>query len=73
MRTAEFYKHVNDFFNVASGTSLAAIHKAQQKDTNNRKWTWKKLTHPVALKFSPGNLNYCQEIVNSIYTLCIQL
>ena len=28
MPTGERYKHVNDFCNVASGISLAAIHKA---------------------------------------------
>ena len=73
MSTGELYKHVNDFCNVAGGTSLAAIHRAQQKDMNNGKGTWKKLTHPVAGKFIPKNLNYCQEFVNYIYTLSIQL
>ena len=70
MPTGELYKHVNDFCNVAGGTSLAGIHRALQKDMNHGKWTWKK---PVAEKFSPENLNYCQEFVNAIYTLCIQL
>ena len=64
MPTGELYKHVNDFCNVAGGTSLAGIHRALQKDMNHGKWTWKK---PVAEKFSPENLNYCQEFVNSIY------
>ena len=65
--TGELYKHVNDFCNVAGGTSLAAIHRALQKDMNDGKWTWKKLTQPVAEKFSPENLNYCQEFVTYIY------
>ena len=30
MPTGELYKHVNDFCNVAGGTSLAAIHRALQ-------------------------------------------
>jgi len=29
----------------------------------------KKLTQPVAEKFSPENLTYCQEFVNYIYTV----
>ena len=70
MPTGELYKHVNDFCNVAGGTSLAGIHRMLQKDMNHGKWNWKK---PVGEKFSPENLNYCQEFVNSIYTLCIQL
>ena len=53
MPTGELYKHVNDFCNVAGGTSLAAIHRAPHKDMNGGKWTWKKLTQPVAEKFSP--------------------
>ncbi|XP_068761267.1 uncharacterized protein [Montipora capricornis] len=69
MATGELYKHVNDLCNVAGGTSLAAIHRALQKDMNDAKWTWKKLTQPVAEKFSPENLNYCQEFVNYIYTV----
>ena len=36
---------------------------------NDGKWTWKKLTEPVAEKFSPENLNYCQIFVNYIYTV----
>ena len=28
MPTGELYEHVNDFCNVASGTSLAAIHRS---------------------------------------------
>ena len=71
--TSEPYKHVNDFCNVAGGTSLAAIHRALQKDMNDGKWTWKKLTYPVAEKFSPENLNHFQEFVNYICTSCIQL
>ena len=39
--TVEPYTHVNLFCNVASGTSLAAIHRALQKDMNDGKWTWK--------------------------------
>ena len=69
MPTGELYKHVNDFCNVAGGTSLAAIHSALQKDMNDGKWTWKKLTQPVAEKFSHENMNYCQEFVNYIYTV----
>ena len=61
MPTGELYKHVNDFCNVAGGTSLTVIHRALRKDMNDGKWTWKKLTQPVAEKFSPENLNYCQE------------
>ena len=59
---------MNDFYNVGRGTSLAEIHRPLQKDTNDGKWTWKKVTHPVAEIFSPENLNYCQKFVNYIYT-----
>ena len=60
MPTGELYRHVNDFCNVSGGTSLAAIHRALQKDMNNGKWTWKKLTQPVAEKFSPENPRICE-------------
>ena len=48
IRKGELYKHVNDFCIVAGVTSLAAIHRRLQKDMNDGKWTWKKLTQPVA-------------------------
>ena len=37
MATGELYEHVNDFCNVAGGTSLAAIHRVLQKDMNDGK------------------------------------
>ena len=37
MPKGELYKHVNDFCNVPGGTSLAAIHRALQKDMNDGK------------------------------------
>lgn len=69
LATGELYKYVNDFCNVAGGTSKAAIHRVLKNDMNDGKWTWKKLTRPVAEKFSTENLNYCQEFVNYIYTV----
>lgn len=68
MATGELYKYVNDFCNVAGGTSNVAIHRALH-GMNDGQWTWKKLTRPVAEKFSPENLNYCQEFVNYVYTV----
>jgi len=69
MSTGELYKHVNDYCNIAGGTSNAAIQRAVQNRMDDRKWTWKKLTQPLAEKFTPENLNYCQQFLNYIHTV----
>jgi len=32
-------------------------------------WTWKRLARPVAEKFSPENVHYCQQFVNYVHTV----
>jgi hypothetical protein len=44
MTTGELYKHVNEFCDVAGGTSNSALQRAVQKDMGDEQWTWKKLT-----------------------------
>ena len=41
------------------GHRKLTIHGALKNDMNDGRWTWKKLTRPVAENFSPENLNYC--------------
>ena len=69
MATGEVYWCVNEFCNVAGGTSNAAIQRALRNHMTDGRWTWKRLTQPVAEKFSPENVNYCQQFVNYIYTV----
>ena len=69
MATGEVYRYVNEFCNVAGGTSNAAIQRALRNHLTDGRWTWKRLTQPVAEKFSPDNVNYCQQFVNYIYTV----
>ena len=69
MATGEVYRYVNEFCNVASGTSNAAIQRALRNHLTDGRWTWKRLTQPVAEKFGPENVHYCQQFVNYIYTV----
>ena len=69
MATGEVYSYVNEFCNVASGTSNAAIQRALRNHLRDGRWTWKRLTQPVAEKFSLENVHYCQQFVNYIYTV----
>ena len=69
MATGEVYRYVNEFCNVAGGTSNAAIQRALRNHMTDGRWTWKRLTQPVAEKFSPENVHYCQQFVNYIYTV----
>ena len=69
MSTGEIYKHLSEFGNIAGGTSFTAIQRALKCHMNDGKWTWKRLTKPLAEKFSADNLAYCQEFVNYVYTL----
>lgn len=69
MSTGEVYKHLNEFGNVAGGTSYAGICQALKYHMNDGEWTWKRLTQPVAEKFTAANLIYCQEFVNYVHTL----
>lgn len=64
----ELHKHISEHCDICGGTSNSAIKRELQNMTN-RKWTWKKLTRPVAEKFTPDNLNYCQDYVNYISTV----
>lgn len=63
MATGELYKHVNEYCNVAGGTSTSAIGRVLQNMIDG-KWAWKKLTRAVGEKFSQDNLNYCQNFIN---------
>lgn len=56
MTTGERHKHVNEHCNVNGRTSAN-----NKNNMNDGKWRWKKLTRPVAEKFTTDNLNYiCQ-------------
>ena len=41
MATGEVYRYVNEFCNVASGTSNAAIQRALRNHLWDGRWTWK--------------------------------
>ena len=66
MTTGEVHKHVNEHCNVSGDTSKSAIHRVLRNEMGDGKWTWKKLTRPVAEKFTPNNLDYCQDFVDYI-------
>ena len=66
MTIGEIHKHVNEHCSIAGGTSKSAIQRVIKNSMNDGKWTWKKLTRPVADKFTPANVNYCQEFLNYI-------
>ena len=62
-------KHQNPIIkhcNVSGGTSKSAIQRVLKNEMGDGKWTWKKLTRPVAERFTPENLNYRQDFVDYI-------
>jgi transposase len=60
---------LQEFANVVGGTSYAGINRALKNQMNDGRWTWKRLTQPVAEKFTPSNLRYCQDFINYIYNI----
>lgn len=72
MATGEVYRYVNEFCSAAGGTSNATIKRTGASIRNHLTdggWTWKRLTQPVAEKFRPESVHYCQQFVNYIYTV----
>ena len=53
MTAGEWYKHTNDNCNIATGTSNTAIRRVLRNTMTDGKRTWKKLTRPIAEKFTP--------------------
>ncbi|XP_078382244.1 uncharacterized protein LOC144664917 [Oculina patagonica] len=69
MTIGELHKHISEHCDIPGGTSNSAIQRELRNMTDG-KWTWKKLTRPVAEKFTPENLNYCHwDYVNYISTV----
>jgi transposase len=66
MTTGELYKHVDEFCNVPGGISTTSIRRTVQNDMDEKKWTWKKMTTPVAEKFTPQNIHYCQNFLDYV-------
>ena len=69
MSAGELLKDVNEFCDVPGGTSKTALGRALKQDMADGEWTWKRLTRPVAEKFTGANLNYCQEYLDYIKTV----
>ena len=69
MSAGELLKDVNEFCDVPGGISKTALGRALKQDMADGEWTWKRLTRPVAGKFTGANLNYCQEYLDYIKTV----
>ena len=66
LTTGELHKHVQQHCIVSRGTSKSATQRVLKNDMGDGKLAWKKLTRPVAEKFTPENLNYWQDFVDYI-------
>ena len=69
MSTGELYRNVNEFCDVAGGTSKTELQRALKHDMTDGRWTWKKMTRPAAEKFTDTNMNYCQAYLNYIQAI----
>ena len=68
MKTGELLRNVNDYY-LPIGTSKPAINRAVCNHMRQGKWSRKRMVRPSAEKFTPENIQYCQEFINYITTV----
>lgn len=62
---AKLLDAVNANCDIPAGTSRSAIGRAVQTRLDNGiKWTWKRLSRAKQDKFTPENIDYCQDFLN---------
>ena len=49
---------------IPSGPSTSAIRRAVQKRLSRGPWTWKRMSTFKYEKFTPENVNYCQDFLS---------
>lgn len=69
MTTGELIKNVNEYCALPIGTSKPAINRAVLNYMQEGKWSWKRMVRPAGEKFTPENIQYCQEFLNYISTI----
>lgn len=50
--------------NLPTGISKTAVNYATRNFLSQGKWSWKRMTRNVTNKFTPANINYCQDYLN---------
>ena len=65
----EILKEIIEVSNVPGGTSKSAIGRAVRDKLPCGTMTWKRMTRPVAEKFTENNIRYCQHFLNYISTI----
>ena len=65
MTYGKIHEAINTHCAIPSGTSKSAIGRAvQSRLDGGKRWTWKKISRAKAEKFTPANINYCQDFLN---------
>ena len=62
-------ENIDSYCNVNGGTSLTAIGNVVRNKLSEGPFTRKRLAKPSSDKFTPVNLNYCQNFLDTISTL----
>ena len=62
----EIREAINANCAIPSGTSTSAIGQAVQKRLSGGPWTWKRMSTFKYEKFTPKNVNYCQDFLSYI-------
>ena len=69
MPLSKIYDLVDSYCAVPGGTSKAAISRAIGKRMSCGPMTWKGTSNGPINKFSPENVNYCQDFLNCMSTV----
>lgn len=64
MSYLKIFDAVNQHCELPAGTSVSAIGRAVRTKLTGGKWTWKKMTNFRHEKFTPENVDYCQDFLN---------
>ena len=69
MTTGEPLRIVKDYCDLPIGASKVAINRAVRNHTQQGKWCRKRMVRPSVEKFTPENIEHCQEFINYITTV----
>ena len=69
MTTGELLRNVNEFCDLPVGTSKPALNRAVLNYMQQGSRSWKRIVRPSAEKFTPENIQYCEDFLNYISTV----
>ena len=69
LTSGELLKETNQYCFIQGGTSKVALNRAVRTSMHDGKWSRKKMVTPASEKFTPQNIDSCQDFLDYISTV----